>query len=157
MIHTHGSKPYSTKLWDDYFPVMAENPTMECPKNPLWSSAYLLARSPLDKLVEFVLYQNEAAYNTYQDWSTESDFKDECFWIKAPQLIYTPLIGYGVYAFSNTIMWGINAVTSYITLVLPDNIYNIPWKVKMNTNDFLLPSFFISIMSFQGLGSFIIL
>lgn len=108
---------YKPKLWNEYFPIMAEGG--QCPDNPLWSSAYLLARSPLNKLVEFILYQNEEAYNTYQDWAIESDFKDECFWIKTPQLIYTPLMLYGVYAFSNTIMWGINAVTSYITLVIP--------------------------------------
>ena len=108
---------YKLKTWDEYFPVMAEGG--ECPDNPLWSSAYLLAQSPLNKLAEFILYQNEEAYTTYIDWATESDLKDECFWIKAPQLIYTPLMLYGVYAFSNTIMWGINAVTSYITLAIP--------------------------------------
>ena len=110
---------YKPQNWDEYFPIMADNPNMQCPENPLWSSAYLLARSPLNKLAEFILYQNEEAYSTYIDWATESDFKDECFWIKTPQLIYTPLMLYGVYAFSNTIMWGINAVTSYITLAIP--------------------------------------
>ena len=110
---------FKPKKWDEYFPVTAANPTMQCPDNYLWSSAYLFARSPLNKLIEFVLYQNEEAYNTYQDWATESDFKDECFWFKSPQLIFTPLIGYTIYAFSNTIMWGINAVISYITLVVP--------------------------------------
>lgn len=110
---------YKPKMWDEYFPVMAANPTMECPDHYLWSSAYLLARSPLNKLIEFVLYQNEEAYNTYMDWATQSEFKDECLYIKSPHLIFTPLIVYGMYAFSNTIMWGINAVTSYITLAIP--------------------------------------
>lgn len=110
---------YRPKMWDEYFPVMAANPTMECPDHYLWSSAYLLARSPLNKLIEFVLYQNEEAYDTYMDWATQSEFKDECMYIKGPNLIFTPLIVYGVYAFSSTIMWGINAVTSYITLAVP--------------------------------------
>lgn len=110
---------YKPKMWDEYFPVMAANPTMECPDNYLWSSAYLLARSPLNKVIEFILYQNEEAYTTYQDWGLESDFKNECVYMKAPNLIFTPLMVYGVYAFSNTIMWAINAVTSYITLAIP--------------------------------------
>ena len=110
---------YKPKPWDDYFPTMTANPSMECPDNYLWSSAYLLARSPLNKLVEFILYQNEEAHATYIDWGTETDFKNECIYIKAPSLIFTPLMLYGLYAFSSTIMWGINAVTSYITLALP--------------------------------------
>jgi len=108
---------YKPKLWDEYFPLMAEGGT--CPDNYLWSSAYLLAKSPLNKIIEFILYQNEEAYATYQDWATETDLKDECFIIKAPHLIFTPLMVYGVYAFSNTIMWGVTAVTSYITLAIP--------------------------------------
>lgn len=118
---------YKPNLWEDYFPVMTANPTMECPDNYLWSSAYFLARTPLNKLIEFILYQNEEAYTTYQEWAIESDFKDECFIIKSPHLIFTPLMIYGVYAFSNTIMWGLNAVTSYITLALPiiSTIYSI--------------------------------
>ena len=108
---------YKPKPWDEYFPLMAEGG--QCPGNYLWSSAYLLAKSPLNKIIEFILYQNEEAYATYQDWATETDLKDECFIIKAPHLIFTPLMVYGVYAFSNTITWGVNAVTSYITLAVP--------------------------------------
>lgn len=107
---------YTPKLWDEYFPLLVDG---QCPDNYLWSSAYLLSKSPLNKVIEFVLYQNEEAYATYQDWAEESDLKDECLIIKAPNLIFTPIMVYGVYAFSNTIMWAINAVTSYITLVLP--------------------------------------
>ncbi len=108
---------YTPKMWDAYFPIMAEGG--QCPENPLWSSAYLLAQSPINKIVEFVLYQNEDAYSTYQEWGAQTELKDECFWIKTPQLIYTPLMLYGVYAFSNTIMWGVNAIVSYITLTIP--------------------------------------
>lgn len=108
---------YKPNLWNEYFPLMAKGGT--CPDNYLWSSAYLLARSPLNKVIEFILYQNEEAYATYQEWAVESDLNDECFIIKAPHLIFTPLMVYGVYAFSNTIMWGVNAVTSYITLAVP--------------------------------------
>lgn len=111
-------KTFKPKTWDEYFPLMAEKPGM-CPDNYLWSSAYLLSRSPLNRLVEFVLYQNEEAYATYIDWGEETAYKDECFWIKSPHLIFTPMMLYGVYAFSNTLMWGVNAVTSYITLAVP--------------------------------------
>lgn len=110
---------YKPDPWEDYFPVMAANPSMECPDNYLWSSVYLVSKTYLNRLIEFVLYQNEEAYTTYAEWATESDFRDECFIIKAPHLIFMPLIAYVVYAFSNTIMWGINAATSYITLAIP--------------------------------------
>ena len=108
---------YKPKMWEEYFPLLTDGGT--CPDNYLWSSVYLVSKSPLNKVIEFILYQNEEAYATYQDWAVESDLRDECFIIKAPQLIFTPLMIYGVYAFSNTIMWGLNAVTSYITLALP--------------------------------------
>lgn len=108
---------YKPKLWDEYFPLLAGGG--KCPDNYIWSSAYLVSKSPLNKIVEFVLYQNEDAYTTYQDWATESDLHDECFWIKSPNLIFTPLMVYGVYMFSNTIAWGINAIISYMTLALP--------------------------------------
>jgi hypothetical protein len=108
---------YKPKLWDEYFPLLAEGG--QCPDNYIWSSAYLVSKSPLNKLVEFVLYQNEDAYATYQEWAIESALHDECFWIKSPNLIFTPLMVYGVYMFSNTIMWGVNAVISYMTLALP--------------------------------------
>ena len=108
---------YKPKMWDEYFPLMADGGT--CPDNYLWSSAYLVSKSPINKIVEFILYQNEEAYATYQEWAVESDLRDECFVIKAPHLVFTPLMVYGVYAFSNTIMWGVNAVTSYITLTVP--------------------------------------
>lgn len=108
---------YKPKLWDEYFPLLAEGG--QCPDNYIWSSAYLVSKTPLNKIVEFVLYQNEDAYTTYLEWATESELMDECFIIKAPNLIFTPLMVYGVYMFSNTIMWGITAVTSYITLAIP--------------------------------------
>lgn len=108
---------FRPKLWDEYFPLMAEGG--KCPDNYLWSSVYLIARSPINKAIEFVLYQNTEAYNTYQEWAVESDLNDECFWIKSPNLIFTPVMVYGVYVCSNIIKWGINAVVSYITLAVP--------------------------------------
>jgi hypothetical protein len=108
---------FRPKTWDEYFPLIAEGGS--CPDNYLWSSTYILARSPLNKVIEFVLYQKTETYNTYQEWATESDLYDECFWIKSPHLIFTPVMVYGVYVCSNLIKWGINAVISYITLAVP--------------------------------------
>ena len=108
---------YQPKAWDTYFPEITNGG--KCPENYLWSSAYLIAQSPLNKLFEFVLYQNEEAYNTYIDWATPSDLKDECLWIKAPNLMFTPVIIYALYAFGNVIVWGIDGIMNTVALTTP--------------------------------------
>lgn len=108
-------KTYQPKLWVEYFPEIAKGG--ECHENYLWSSAYLLAKTPLNFLLEFVIYQSDiftgsSDYDTYQEWAKETPLKDECFILRLPHLVFIPAFVYAFLTFGNLITYAVAVLTT---------------------------------------------
>lgn len=115
-------KTYQPKGWDEYFPELQKGG--KCNENFLWSSAYLLARSPVNFIVEFALYQSDSFtgsndYDTYQEWALESDLANECFILRLPHLVFIPAFVYGMLTFGNVINYAISVVVSVLQSIAP--------------------------------------
>jgi hypothetical protein len=110
-------KTYQPKLWDEYFPELSKGG--QCHENYLWSSAYLMARTPLNFILEFVIYQSDAFtgstdYDTYQDWAKETPLKNECFIVRLPHLVFIPAFLYAFLTFGNLISYGVAVLTTVL-------------------------------------------
>lgn len=111
---------YEPKEFDEYFPAFAAAPEgQKCPSNYLWSSVYLLARTPAKGFIEFALYQNIDYYNTFQEWAERTDLHDECFILRIPHLAFIPASLYGLYGFSGMVFWAGSAVIKVATAIIP--------------------------------------
>ena len=107
-------------VFDEYFPAFAAAPEgQQCPSNYLWSSVYLLARTPAKGIIEFVLYQNIDYYNTFQTWAERTDLHDDCFVLRLPHLAFIPASLYALYGFSGMVFWAGNVVIKLATAIVP--------------------------------------
>lgn len=109
---------YQPQNWDQIFPQLAQNQTC-AQTNYLWSTAYYLAKTPLKKPLEFVLYQNEAAYNTWGEWTVVSELNDECAFLKAPDMVFTPALFYGIYTLWGLFAWSATTAMRLTSSILP--------------------------------------
>ena len=109
---------YRPGSWDTMFPELAKNQTCT-DTNYLWSSAYFLARTPLKKPLEFLLYQNSDIYNTWGEWTDQTALRDECALLRAPDLVFTPAMVYGVYTLWGVFVWAGNAVMKISLAIIP--------------------------------------
>ena len=103
-------KTYQPKVWDDYFPELAKGG--QCNENYLWSSMYLLSRTPVNVIIEFALYQSDAYTNsddfdTYQEWAKQTPLNDECFILRLPHLVFIPTFVYALLTFGNFISYAV--------------------------------------------------
>lgn len=108
-------KTYQPKIWDEYFPELAKGG--QCHENYLWSSAYALARSPVNFIIEFVIYQSDAFtgsndYDTYQEWAKETPLKNECFILRLPHLVFIPAFVYAFLTFGNLVTYAVAVLTT---------------------------------------------
>ena len=111
---------YEPKPFDEYFPAFAAAPEgQKCPDNYLWSSVYLLARTPAKGFIEFVLYQNIDYYNQFQEMAERTDLHDDCFVLRLPHLAFIPASLYAIYGFSGIVSWAASAVIKIATAVIP--------------------------------------
>ena len=108
---------YRPKHFDEYFPEFAK--VEKCPDNYLWSSVYLLARTPAKQAIEFALYQNIEYYNTFQEWAERSDLHDECLILRSPHLAFIPASIYAIYGFANIISWAASAIMKVASAIIP--------------------------------------
>ena len=113
-------KIYQPKSWEEYFPEFTKGG--QCHENVLWSSVYLVARTPLNFILEFVVYQLDAftensAFDTYQEWARETTLKNECFILRLPHLVFIPAILYAGLTFGNVVSYLLN-----ILFTLTNNI-----------------------------------
>lgn len=109
---------YRPKTWDNIFPELAKNQTCT-DTNYLWSSAYFLAKTPLKRPIEFLLYQNTDIYNTWGDWTEQTALRDECAFLKAPDLVFTPAIIYGIYSLWSLFSWAASAIVKLSLAIVP--------------------------------------
>tara|TARA_B100000963_G_scaffold166389_1_gene144462 strand:- start:271 stop:4383 length:4113 start_codon:yes stop_codon:yes gene_type:complete len=110
---------YKPKVFDEYFPAFAAAQKPQCPDNYLWSSVYLLARTPAKGLIEFALYQNLEWYNTFNEWAERTPLHDDCFVLRIPHLAFIPASLYGLYGFSGMVFWAGSAVIKVATAIIP--------------------------------------
>ena len=115
-------KTYQPQTWDQYFPELHKGG--QCNENFLWSSAYLLARSPVNFIIEFLLYQSDSFtgsndYNTYQEWATETPLQNECFILRLPHLVFIPTFVYGVLTFSGIFTYLVKVLMAAVGVVTP--------------------------------------
>ena len=110
---------YEPKTFDEYFPAFAAAQKPQCPDNYLWSSVYLLARTPAKGFMEFVLYQNIEWYNTFNEWAERTDLHDDCFVLRIPHLAFIPASLYAIYGFSGIVSWVGTAVIKVATAIVP--------------------------------------
>ena len=108
---------YEPKPFDEYFPEFAAGG--QCPDNYLWSSVYLIARTPIKGVIEFALYQNLEYFNTFQEWAEETPLHDECFILRSPHLAFIPASIYALYGFAGIVSWAASAVLKAATAVVP--------------------------------------
>lgn len=109
---------YRPQEWDYYFPILAKNQTCD-QTNYLWSSAYYIAQTPLKKPIEFVLYQNTDAYQTWGEWTQRSDINDECAFLRAPDTVFTPAMVYAIYTLWGLFAWGATTAMRISSAALP--------------------------------------
>tara|TARA_Y100001954_G_scaffold237519_1_gene301480 strand:- start:990 stop:5357 length:4368 start_codon:yes stop_codon:yes gene_type:complete len=119
--------------WEEYFPLLSSNAsnvtivsnltgtglanlTVEfnataldtlCPvEHPLWSSAYLLSKTWLVYPLEFAVY-GTSYVDVFNDWITPSARKDECLVLLGLDLVYIPIVLYGVFSCWSVIRWAL--------------------------------------------------
>ena len=119
---------YEPKTFDEYFPEFAAGG--QCPDNYLWSSVYLLARTPIKGVIEFALYQNLEYFNTFQEWAEQTPLHDECFVLRSSHLAFIPASIYGLYGFAGVVSWGASAVLKAATAVVP--ILSTIYAIELN-------------------------
>ena len=111
---------YEPKTFDEYFPAYAAAPEgQKCPDNYLWSSVYLLARTPAKGFIEFALYQNIEYFNLFNDWAERTDLHDDCFALRIPHLAFIPASLYAIYGFSGIVSWAGSVVIKVATAIIP--------------------------------------
>ena len=111
---------YEPKTFDEYFPAYAAAPEgQKCPDNYLWSSVYLLARTPAKGFIEFALYQNIEYFNLFNDWAERTDLHDDCFVLRIPHLAFIPASLYAIYGFSGIVSWAGSVVIKVATAIIP--------------------------------------
>jgi len=111
---------YKPLTFDEYFPAFAAAPEgQQCPSNYLWSSVYLLARTPAKGIIEFALYQNLEYYNQFQIWAEQTPLHDDCFVLRLPHLAFIPATLYAFYGFSGMVFWAGSAIFKAATAVIP--------------------------------------
>ena len=108
---------YEPKPFDEYFPEFAAGG--QCPDNYLWSSVYLIARTPVKGVIEFALYQNLEYFNTFQEYAEQTPLHDECFVLRSPHLAFIPASIYALYGFAGVVSWAASAVLKAATAVVP--------------------------------------
>jgi hypothetical protein len=123
---------YEPKPFDEYFPEFAAGG--QCPDNYLWSSVYLLARTPIKGVIEFALYQNLEYYSQFQAWAEQTPLHDECFVLRSPHLAFIPASIYALYGFAGVVSWAASAVLKAATAVVPilSTIYAIELNNKID-------------------------
>jgi hypothetical protein len=109
---------YRPKTWDNIFPELAKNQTCT-DNNYIWSSAYFIAKTPLKKPIEFILYQNNDLYNTWGEWTEQTALRDECAFLRAPDIVFTPALAYAIYSLWGVFTWAANAIINLSTTIIP--------------------------------------
>ena len=106
--------------WTGYFPILSNESLVgevECPvDNSLWSSVYFLGKTFLVYPIEFAVYWTPY-YDDFVDWVSPSAEKDECLWVRGVEMVYIPLISYGLFTCWGFVAWGLRVLSLVMTIL----------------------------------------